>query len=110
VACPNPTITHNVGDTFHYVGGLRSAGAPLVLTGWQVLAFVRATDASGEEAAAGDPLTTPVVVVTNAAQGAFVVRADDTTAWPRNARLLLEVVLIAPDATRTTLPYVTIQT
>ena len=110
MACPTPALPHNVGDTFHYIGALTSAGAPLVLTGWEVLVFVRATDAGGDDAATGDPLSTATVTVTNAAQGAFVIRVDDTTAWPRNARLLLEVVLIAPDATRTTLPYAIIQT
>lgn len=111
MSCANKalTLTHKTGDTFHYVGGLKSNGLPMSLTGWQVAAFVRATDVAGE-AVAGDPLSTPVVTVTNAALGAFTVRQDDTSAWTSDSRFVLEVVLTAPDATRTTLPEVVIQT
>lgn len=102
MSCALTTITQKPGDTFHYVGALTSAGAALDLTGWQINAVVRSTDLAGNPVE-GDPLATPTVLVTAPATGGFTLRHNDTTTWPEDSLLVLDIALTAPDATVTTL-------
>ena len=105
MACAK-TLSHIVGDTFHYAAKLAQNGVGVDLTGWQVYGYIRETDVAGDPVT-GDPLATAVVTVASQQHGhdhgVFSLRVNDTTAWPRGVLLMLEVVLIAADATRTTL-------
>jgi hypothetical protein len=71
------SITHKRGDTFRFAAVLRESktGPVIDLGGWVIASMIRAADT--------DALIAELTVtVTNAAQGAFTLRADDTDAWP----------------------------
>lgn len=70
------TVQHKRGDTFLFIAVLRETktGPVIDLTDWTIASMVRDAD---------DVLVDQVTVtVTDAANGAYSLRVDDTTAWP----------------------------
>lgn len=70
------SITHKRGDTFLFSAALRASktGPATDVTDWDITSMIR--DA---EDVLIDEIT---VTVTDAANGAYALRVDDTTAWP----------------------------
>ena len=73
------SIQHKRGDTFLFSAVLRESktGPVTDLTNWEIASMIRDAD---------DVLIDEVTVtVTNAANGAYTLRVDETTAWPVGA-------------------------
>jgi hypothetical protein len=72
----NSTIKHKRGDTFSYSAVVREtrSGPAMDITDWTITSMLR--DGTGNLIAEAD------VTITDAAEGAYTVRAEDTSSWP----------------------------